>query len=119
MHTRAGFSDEPARDVLQLEDVDDGVGGTGTRPSSSTGRRDAVESTHSVFKNVQSQVHQLGVSLESVTSHVAALAQLASVAANSGSHSFGGSGGQVTPRLDASLRQRPEAVDTRAGKTVD
>ena len=80
-----------------------------------------MESTHSVFKNVQSQVHQLGVSLESVTSHVAALAQLASITANSGSHSYGGSGGHgsVTPRLDASLRQRPEAVDTRAGKTVD
>ena len=79
-----------------------------------------MESTHDVFKSVESQVHQLSVSLESVTSHIAALAQLASLAANSGSLSFGGNAGggngSATPRLGGSLRARPEVIDTRAGE---
>ena len=80
-----------------------------------------MESTHEVFKSVESQVHQLSVSLESVTSHIAALAQLASLAANSGSLSFGGNAGgggngSATPRLGGSLRARPEVIDTRAGE---
>lgn len=78
-----------------------------------------MESTHAVFKNVESQVHQLGVSLDSVTSHIAALAQLASLAANSGSHSFGGNAsggnGNATPRLGG-IRARPEVIDSRAGE---
>ena len=117
VHTRAGFPDEPVNQIMELDDVDGGHDGTRSRPSSSGGRRQGVESTHSVFQSVQSQVHQLGVSLESVTSHIAALAQLASLAANSGSQSFGGGAqGSATPRLGASLRERPEAVDTRAGE---
>lgn len=104
-------------EIMQLDDVDGGHGGTRSRPSSSGGPRQGVESTHSVFQSVQSRVHQLGVSLESVTSHIAALAQLASLAANSGSQSFGGGAqGSATPRLAASLRERSEAVDTRAGE---
>ena len=117
--TRASFSEEPGREVLELEDVDGSATARNraSRPSSRGGKGDGVESTHAVFKNVESQVHQLGVSLESVTAHMAALAQLASLSANSGSRSFGGNG-SATPRLGASLRDRPDAIDTRAGERL-
>ena len=103
--------------MLELEDVEGSMTARnrGSRPSSRGGKGDGVESTHAVFKNVESQVHQLGVSLESVTAHVAALAHLASLSANSGFHSFSGNG-SATPRLGASLRDRPEVIDTRAGE---
>lgn len=119
VQTRASFSEEPGREVLELEDVDGSATARNraSRPSSRGGTGDGVESTHAVFKNVESQVHQLGVSLESVTAHLAALAKLASLSANSGSHSFGGNGG-ATPRLGASLRDRPDAIDTRAGERL-
>jgi hypothetical protein len=131
---RASFSESSEHQILHIEDVksDDGSqtsrsrgGGhqASSRPASSAGRTAGagagVESTHAVFKNVESQVHQLGVSLESITSHIAALAQLASLAANSGSHSFGGytsgGNGSATPRLGG-IRARPEVIDTRAGE---
>ena len=129
-----GFSDDSRHQTLHIEDVRNEDGSeTGrsfgrTRPSTSTGRgagggRGAdgagVESTHSVFKNLESQVHQLGISLETVSSHIAALAQLASLAANSGSHAFGGSGGgngSATPRLGGNPRARPEVLETGDGK---
>ena len=126
--TSVGFSDDSRHQTLHIEDVRNEDGSeTGrsfgrTRPSTSAGRGGGgagVESTHSVFKNLESQVHQLGVSLETVSSHIAALAQLASLAANSGSHAFGGSGGgngSATPRLGGNPRARPEMLETGDGK---
>ena len=112
--------------MLQIDDVkseDFGDNPHSHRSISSrpgTARKTAgVESTHSVFKSIESQVHQIGVSLESVSAHVAALAQLASLAANSGSNSFGfgpGGNGGATPRLRENLRLRPEGIETRAGQ---